>query len=191
MAANIQTCSLLMPCWAADHVGRIVIRRGLVHACWRSIFTVTEELSDLSSRVADFLASLTTITLATVDQHGEPFAAAVYFAHDEHLNLFFLSAQSTAHGANLLAHSQVAGTAYEEHQEWKSLRGLQLRGVAGPVEFLEFPHAAAVYTKKHPFVSLATRGSPAELLKAMASATLWKLTPTWMEGNFFPLEFKK
>ena len=130
--------------------------------------------------IAAFLASLTTITLATVDHNGEPCAAAVYYAHDEQLNLYFLSAQSTVHSSNLLAHPRVAATAYEEHQDWKSLRGLQLSGVATPVEFLEFPHAAAVYTKKYPFVSLATRGSPAELLKAMASATLWKLTPTWM-----------
>ena len=141
---------------------------------------MNDEILDLRSRVADFLASLTTITLATVDQHGEPCAAAVYFAHDENLNLYFLSAKSTVHSANLLAHPHVAGTVYEEHQEWRSLRGLQLKGVAAPVEFLELPHAAAVYTKKYPFVSLATRGSPAELLKAMASATLWKLTPIWI-----------
>ena len=139
-----------------------------------------EEFSDLRTRAAAFLASLTTITLATVDPNGAPCAAAVYFAQDERLNLYFLSAKSTDHSANLLAHPQVAGTAYEEHQEWKSLRGLQLKGVATPVEFLEFPHAAAVYTKKYPFVSLATRGSPAELLKAMASATIWKLTPNWI-----------
>ena len=134
----------------------------------------------MRSSVAAFLSSLTALTLATVDQHGEPYAAAVYFAHDENLNLFFLSGRSTVHGTNLLVHPRVAGTAYEEHQDWKSLRGIQLRGVAGPVEFLEFPHAAAVYTKKYPFVSLATRGTPAELLKSMASATLWKLTPTWI-----------
>ena len=55
-----------------------------------------------------------------------------------------------------------------------------MKGVATPVEFLEFPHAAAAYTKKYPFVSLAARGSPAELLKAMASTTIWKLTPNWI-----------
>lgn len=136
--------------------------------------------TSLHQRIGAYLASLTTITLATVDASGTPCAAAVYYAHDEHLNLYFLSTRSTVHCRNLLANPKVAGTVYAEHQEWKTLKGIQLRGVAVPVELLAFPHAATLYTSKYPFVSLVTRGSPAEILKAMAATTIWMLTPSWI-----------
>ena len=120
------------------------------------------DTADLRSKISKLLSSLTTATLATVNQKGEPCAAAVYYAHDEKLTLYFLSSKSTLHGANLLVNPRVAATAYDEHQDWKSLCGLQLKGLARPVELLEFPHAASVYTKKYPFVSMLTKGSPAE-----------------------------
>ena len=138
------------------------------------------ESNELSVRISSLLASLTTMTLATVDQSGEPCAAAVYYAHDDDLTFYFISAKTTLHGANLLSHPRVAAAAYDEHQEWKSLSGLQISGVARPVELLEFPHAATVYTKKYPFVSMVTKGSPVELLKAMTSMTLWKYVPDWI-----------
>ena len=138
------------------------------------------ETVDLQDRISELLSSLTTTTLATVNPEGEPAAAAVYYAHDHDLTLYFVSAKSTLHGANLLSHPRVAATLYNEHQEWKSLTGLQIRGVARPVKLLEFSHAASVYTKKYPFVSMVTTGSPAELLKAMAAMTLWKFVPDWI-----------
>ena len=140
----------------------------------------TTDTSNLQERISTLLSSLTTTTLATVNQEGEPCASAVYYAHDENLTLYFISAKSTLHGANLLSHPRLAATVYDEHQEWKYLSGLQLRGTARPVELLEFPHAATIYTKKYPFVSMMTKGSPAELLKAMAAMTLWKFTPDWI-----------
>ena len=139
-----------------------------------------DEEHALRQKISERLESLTTVTLATVNREGEPCAAAVYYAHDSKLNLYFISSKETVHGVNLLDHPGVAATAYSEHQEWKSLSGLQLKGEASPVTLLEFPHAASVYTKKYSFVPMVTSGSPAELLKAMASSKLWKLVPNWI-----------
>lgn len=143
-------------------------------------FPMPEEDRSLRHRINAYLASLTTLALATVDETGAPCAAAVYYAHDEHLNLYFLSARSTVHGRNLLAQPKVAGTVYAEHQEWKFLRGIQLKGVAVPVGLPAFHSAAALYNSKYSFISLVTKGVPVELFKAMAATTIWKLTPSWI-----------
>jgi len=139
------------------------------------------ENPDTRQTIDTLLGSLTTLTLATVSEAGEPCAAAVYYVHDEKLNLFFLSAKTTVHGANMLAHPRVAGTVHAEHQEWKTLSGLQLTGEARPVKALEFPSAALLYGKKYPFVNLLkSADDPGALAKAMAATTIWKLVPDWI-----------
>ncbi len=127
------------------------------------------------------LGSLTTLNLATVDAVGWPCAAAVYFVSDDDLNVYFLSAKTTVHGANMLARPRVAGTAHDEHQEWASLSGIQLTGSAAPVPALEFPRAAVLYGKKFPFANLLkSADDAAALAKAMAATTIWKLVPDWI-----------
>lgn len=135
----------------------------------------------LEEEISRLLASLTTLSLATVDARGLPCAAAVYFAQDPQLNLFFLSAKTTVHGTNMLATPRVAATAHDEHQDWKSLCGIQLTGEARPVGPLEFPAAARLYNRKFPFVDLLKAADDkAALAKAMAATTIWKLTPDWI-----------
>lgn len=135
----------------------------------------------LEAEIARRLGSLTTLSLATVDPQGAPCAAAVYFVHDEALALYFLSARTTVHGINMLATPKVAATAHDEHQEWKTLSGLQLAGEAHPVGLIEFPQAARLYNRKYPFVDLLKAADDkAALAKAMAATTIWKLVPTWI-----------
>ena len=61
-----------------------------------------------------------------------PAAAAVFYAHDDDLNLYFLSEERTQHGRNLLADPRVAGTIQADGQDWRGIRGLQVRGQARP-----------------------------------------------------------
>lgn len=136
---------------------------------------------DTRQTISDLLGSLTTLTLATVNGAGEPCAAAVYFVHDDELALYFLSSKTTVHGANMLERPRVAGTVHAEHQAWKTLRGLQLTGVAAPVGLREFPAAAMLYGRKYPFANLLkSADDPGALAKAMASTTVWKLVPDWI-----------
>jgi len=134
--------------------------------------------SDVRKRLAEYLAGLTTISLATTGPTGEPCAAAVYFAADADLRLYFLSDKKTIHAQNLLRDSRAAATAHDEHQDWKTLRGAQLRGEARPVGALEFPSAAACYAAKFPFV--AAEMGPAALAKALASSSFWVFFPLWV-----------
>ncbi len=129
----------------------------------------------LQERIAEFLAGHTTLTLATVGPDGSPAAAAVFYAHDPDLNLYFLSEESTRHGRNLLADPQVAGTIQEDGQDWRLIRGLQLLGQAFPVTASQMVWAGAVYGRKYAFAG----GLPAVLAGPLARARLWVLRPTW------------
>jgi uncharacterized protein len=137
--------------------------------------------SDLRVRVATFLAAHTTVTLATVGADGRPAAAAVFYAHDGDLNLYFLSEESTQHAANLAAQPWVAGTIQADGQEWRTIRGLQLRGKAEVVSPARGPIAAATYAAKYAFAGalLAGAGGPGVLAGPLARARFWVLRPVW------------
>jgi uncharacterized protein YhbP (UPF0306 family) len=136
---------------------------------------------DLRSRIAACLASHSTVTLATVGLNGKPAAAAVFYAHDAALNLFFLSEEGTQHGRNLLANPWVAGTIQADGQDWRSIRGLQLHGRAGLVAPAQLPHATMVYGMKFAFVGglLGGANGPVVLTGPLARARLWTLRPAW------------
>jgi hypothetical protein len=134
------------------------------------------------ARIADFLAAHSTLALATVDAQGRPCAAAVFYAHDERLNLYFLSEERTAHGQNLAAGPDVAATIQSDGQDWQSIQGLQMRGRAARVPAGELPHAAALYGRKYAFVGALLAGSqgPEVLAGPLARARFYVLRPDWL-----------
>ncbi len=113
----------------------------------------------LYARIGALLAEHSTVTLATVAANGAPAAAAVFYAHDADLNLYFLSEERTQHGQNLLAHPDVAGAIQADGQDWRALRGLQLRGRAAVASGVDLAHAAATYGRKYAFVAALLAGA--------------------------------
>ncbi len=140
-----------------------------------------EPSDPLRGRIAAFLAEHTTLTLATVGADGTPAAAAVFYAHDAGLNLYFLSEERTEHGRNLLADPRVAGAIHADGQDWRGIRGVQVRGQARLATGTELARAAAVYGRKYTFVAalLAGSGGPGVLVGPFARARFWALQPTW------------
>lgn len=132
-------------------------------------------------RIAAFLAAHTTLTLATVGPDGAPAAAAVFYAADDNLNLYFLTEERTQHGQNLLADPRVAGTIQADGQDWRTIRGVQVRGAAEWVVGAEIAHAAAIYGRKYAFVAaqLAGQAGPAALTGPLARARFGVLRPSW------------
>jgi len=139
------------------------------------------EAESLHARVAAFLEMHTTLTLATVGDDGLPAAAAVFYAHDADLNLYFLSEAHTRHGRNLTVTPQAAGAIQADGQDWRSIRGLQVRGLASLVPASGIPHAAAVYGRKFAFLGALLAGAegPGVLAGPLARARFWVLRPTW------------
>jgi len=142
---------------------------------------VDQPAAALSKRVAAFLGTHTTLNLATVSHDGKPAVAAMFYAHDADLNLYFLSEMDTLHGQNLRANSQVAGTIHADGQDWQTIKGLQLKGRATPVPAGELAHAMAIYGRKFAFIRalLAGSGGPAALVGPLARARFYVLRPTW------------
>ena len=139
------------------------------------------EAAGLRERVAGFLAGHTTVGLATVGADGLPAAAAVFYAHDEGLQLYFLSEERTRHGLNLAANPQVAGTIQDDGQGWRAIRGLQLFGEARLATGDELAQAAALYARKYAFMAalLAGAGGPGMLAGPLARARFYVLCPHW------------
>ena len=133
-------------------------------------------------RIARFLAAHTTMTLATIGPDGAPAAAAVFYAHDDALNLYFLSEERTQHGQNMLASPLLAATVQADGQDWRTIRGVQVRGTACLVAPGELAHAAAVYGRKYAFVAtlLAGSGRPSTLAGPLAKARFWVLRSSWL-----------
>lgn len=82
---------------------------------------------DTRAAIRAMLAAHNTITLATV-QDRQPWAAAVFYASDAELNLYFVSDGRTRHGRDMQANDLVAGAINPDCGTWDEVRGLQLEG---------------------------------------------------------------
>jgi len=136
-------------------------------------------MDTLRDRITHFLSERTTVTLATVNDASEPFAAAVFFAHDDKLNLYFLAAKTTHHGANMLAQPRIAVTIQADNQSPATLMGLQMHGTARPVTALQLPRAAALYARKFAFANIADLTRKDAISAALSASTFWKFEPDW------------
>ncbi|MCS6843767.1 MAG: pyridoxamine 5'-phosphate oxidase family protein [Caldilineales bacterium] len=141
-------------------------------------------MSLLHERLAAFLAAHNTMTLATVGPDGAPQAAAVFYAADEDLNLYFLSSPSSRHSQNLALRPRVAATIQADGQAWQSIQGVQIEGTAHLVEGTrELAHAARVYAARFEFLRGLMEGGgegPAALRGPLASSRFYVLRPSWV-----------
>jgi hypothetical protein len=139
----------------------------------------------VKDRLRWFLAAHTCMTLATMGPDGAPQAAAVFFAADEALNLYFLSSPSSRHSQNLTREPRVAATVHADGQAWQTIRGLQIEGTAHQVEVVgELAHAARVYAGRFEFLKGLLGASdanvPLVLRGPVASSRFYVLRPAWI-----------
>jgi len=88
--------------------------------------------------IAEILRAQSTLSLATVanveeSEAGMPCVAPLFYIVDAELNLYWLSSASSEHSRNLRREPNVAVAVYPQTEEWKEIRGVQMRGVASPV----------------------------------------------------------
>ncbi len=119
------------------------------------------------------LLQVSTMTLATSGAGGEPHAAAVYFAADEDMRLYFFSDPESQHGQDLSRDQRAAVSCYPQTQDWQDIRGVQMRGQVQRVKpDLEWEVGWEVYTAKFPFVR--------ELKAIVAQNSLYVFVPSWV-----------
>jgi uncharacterized protein YhbP (UPF0306 family) len=83
--------------------------------------------------VAALLGGETTLSLATSGEDGRACVAPLFYIADNELSLFWLSSESSRHSLNLTAAPCVAATVYRSVENWKQIRGVQLRGAVSKV----------------------------------------------------------
>jgi uncharacterized protein YhbP (UPF0306 family) len=78
--------------------------------------------------IAALLREETTLSLATMNETGEPCVAPLFYIVDEELSLFWLSSEASLHSGNLRRIPRAAITIYRHAVNWKDIRGVQMRG---------------------------------------------------------------
>ena len=105
----------------------------------------------------------------------------MFYAHDERLNLYFLSEERTRHGQNLLANPRVAANHPGGPAGLAEHSGVQVRGEARIATGAERTRAIAAFGRKFAFVAALLVGAegPRTLTGPLAQARFWVLRPNW------------
>jgi uncharacterized protein len=135
--------------------------------------------NDSQSAIRPFLAAQSTLSLATVDDSGQPQAAPLFYVSDDALNLYWLSSPTSRHSINLAAQPRVAATIYPAVWAWTDISGLQIEGSAHSVtDSAERERILTLYRAKFPL--------PPAFDAQIAASTLYRLTPTrvrWLDNS--------
>jgi uncharacterized protein YhbP (UPF0306 family) len=133
--------------------------------------------------IEDYLASHDTMTLATRGGDG-PWAAAVFYAHDADLALYFKSDPKTRHMQDLADFPTAAATIHSDGQDWKSLRGLQILGTCSQVGDRDLPRVDRCYVQKFPFLGAVTEHAADAVERVLADrferTPYFQLRPQWI-----------
>lgn len=98
----------------------------------------------LLNDITDYLKEAKMLQVATV-KNNQPWVCTVYFAHDEQLNLYWLSKPNTRHSQEIKQNEKVAGTIVLPQNPGDKIRGLQLQGVAKELHNQEEVRAGMKY----------------------------------------------
>lgn len=130
--------------------------------------------------VGDFLDSHTTMTLATSGEDG-PWAAALFYARDPDLKLYFISARDTRHAAHIERNPKVAVTVNAQHEDWFDIRGLQIGGVAEIVLPDQRADTVEIYLAKfpalRPLFSAPRNEQESRIAQAFAASPFYRVRP--------------
>jgi len=139
-------------------------------------------MGPLLERIRSYLESHHVLTLATADAGG-PWAASLFYASDEAMNLYVLSDPATRHGRAMAPGARVAAAVHDETMEWTRIRGIQLWGTGEKLTAIE--EVFARYTEKFPFAR--------ELIRTDGPHRFYRITPAWIRliDNSQGLGFKE
>jgi uncharacterized protein YhbP (UPF0306 family) len=126
---------------------------------------------NLTPEVAAFRDEHHVLTLATQGAEG-PWAAALFYAPAGD-DLVFLSAPGSRHGRDLAREPRCAATIQDQEQDWRSIRGIQLEGVATQLAGAEREEARRLYADRFAFVR--PQLAPAAILEALARVQWYRL----------------
>lgn len=130
--------------------------------------------ASLRERVLALLGEHHVMTLSTIGADG-PWAAAVFYAHDD-LRLYFLSSPTSRHAENLARDSRAAATIQRDYDDWPGIRGLQLAGTVREVARADEARVRALYQQRYPLIG-GGAGVPRKLLEALDKIRWYEFVP--------------
>jgi hypothetical protein len=83
--------------------------------------------------IAALLSEETTLSLATAGEQSEACVAPLFYIVDKELSLYWLSSENSLHSQNIERAPRAAATVYCATENWKEIRGVQLRGTVSKV----------------------------------------------------------
>jgi len=126
-------------------------------------------------QIQPFLASHTTLSLATINLDGGPQSAVLFYAETDELSLVFTSERKTQHSKNIARDNRVAGAIYADGQDWQSIQGIQFEGICSELSGADGREAKTIYITKYPFI---TKNKLLEI--ALSKAVFYRINPTWI-----------
>ncbi len=128
----------------------------------------------LRQRVQAYLGDHHVMTLATSGDEG-PWAAAVFYVH-EGRTVYFLSAPTSRHCRNIAISPRVSATIQEDYSDWKTIKGVQMEGVATRLSGDQEERIRGLYGAKFPLIG-ALADAPSAIVKAMAKVSWYAIAP--------------
>ena len=139
-----------------------------------------QEAAEAKVRARQFCTEISTLTLATCNA-ASPWAVTVFFATDNHFNLYFVSDHRTQHGRDMAVNPKVAATINPDCNNWHAVAGLQIRGTVSIAEGIERVRALALYFKKFPQIDALFAKPQGEheetIVRRLKAANFYKITP--------------
>jgi hypothetical protein len=121
----------------------------------------------------ELLQSQSTMTLATVDDHGRPCATPLFYLLREDLSLYWLSSADSRHSANLRNRPQASVAIYAPVDRWEKIRGVQMEGAVQEItDSDERRRTISAYRRRFRLGTV--------LSVAIANATLYRFQPSWL-----------
>lgn len=78
--------------------------------------------------ISALLRGESTLALSTVDEQGEPSLAPLFYIVDDDLSLFWFSSSRSRHSRNLERAPRASAAVFRHSENWKGIRGVQMRG---------------------------------------------------------------
>ncbi len=105
----------------------------------------------MDARIEKFLLKHHVLTLASVNDKGEPYCANLFYVYLPDIHSFvFTSSEDTRHGSDMLANERVAASVVLETTVVGKLQGAQITGRVSRTDKYKRD-----YLKKYPFAVLA------------------------------------
>lgn len=107
---------------------------------------------DLNNLTKKIIEENEYLTLATVDQSGNPWVCILAYCFDANYNFYFVSLPNSNHSEHIKNNSNVAFTVFDSRQDFGKGVGLQIEGKAKEIDDSELPETEKIYfNRKYPY----------------------------------------